>query len=65
MFKCESIAQFMDYHAHNISGYGVLWMLVDGYSFREIQEKWLVFKDEPLLGPYSTHTTPIFLLCAP
>jgi hypothetical protein len=29
----------MDYHACNISGDGVLRMLVDGSAFREIEEK--------------------------
>jgi hypothetical protein len=47
LFRCESIAQFMDYHACNISGYGVLRMPVDGSTFREIEEKWAYFKDEP------------------
>ena len=47
LFQCESIAQFMDYHACNRSGDGVLQMPIDGYSFKEIEEKWLVFKDEP------------------
>jgi hypothetical protein len=37
----------MDYHAHNRSGDGVLQMPVDGYAFKEIEEKWQVFKDEP------------------
>ena len=37
----------MDYHAWNKSGYGVLRMPVDGYAFREIEGKCLVFKDEP------------------
>ena len=47
LFRCESIAQFMDYHAHNRSGYGVLRMPADGYAFKEIEEKWEDFKDEP------------------
>ena len=47
LFRCESIAQFIDYHAHNISEYGVLRMPVDGSAFREIEEKWADFKDEP------------------
>jgi hypothetical protein len=37
----------MDYHARNISGHGVLRMPADGFSFREIEEKWADFKDEP------------------
>jgi hypothetical protein len=47
LFRCERIAQFMDYHAHNISEYGVLRMPDDGFAFREIEEKWVDFKDEP------------------
>jgi hypothetical protein len=47
LFRCESIAQFMDYHARNRSGDGVLRMPADGYAFKEIEEKWPVFKDEP------------------
>jgi hypothetical protein len=47
LFRCESIAQFMDYHAHNRSGDGVLRMPADGSAFREIEEKWVDFKDEP------------------
>jgi hypothetical protein len=46
LFRCESITQFMDYHARNISGDGVLRMLADGSAFREIEEKWAYFKDE-------------------
>ena len=37
----------MDYHAHNRSEDGVLQMPVDGSAFREIEEKWADFKDEP------------------
>jgi hypothetical protein len=37
----------MDYHSRNISGDGVLQILADGYGFREIEEKWSDFKDEP------------------
>ena len=37
----------MDYHAHNRSGDGVLWMPTDGSAFKEIEEKWADFKDEP------------------
>jgi hypothetical protein len=47
LFRCESIAQFMDYHARNISGDGVLRMPADGSAFREIEEKSTDFKDEP------------------
>jgi len=37
----------MDYHARNRSGDGGLWITDDGYEFREIEEKWVDFKDEP------------------
>jgi hypothetical protein len=37
----------MDYHARNRSEYGVLLMSTDGSAFREIEEKWVDFKDEP------------------
>jgi hypothetical protein len=37
----------MDYHARNKSGDGVLQMPIDGSAFREIEEKWADFKDEP------------------
>jgi len=37
----------MDYHACNKSGYGVLQISADGSAFREIEEKWAYFKDEP------------------
>ena len=47
LFRCESIAQFMDYHACNRSEYGVLRMPTDGFAFREIEGKWADFKDEP------------------
>jgi hypothetical protein len=47
LFRCEIIAQFMDYHAHNRSGDGFLLIPIDGYAFREIEEKWEDFKDEP------------------
>ena len=37
----------MNYHARNRSGYGVLRIPINGYAFREIEEKWEDFKDEP------------------
>jgi hypothetical protein len=47
LFKCESISQFMDYHARNKSGDGVVRMPANGSAFREIEEKSTYFKDEP------------------
>ena len=37
----------MDYHAWKISEDGVLQIPVDVFAFREIEEKWVDFKDEP------------------
>ena len=37
----------MDYHAHNRSQDEIMWMPVDGSSFKEIEEIWLHFKEEP------------------
>ena len=45
MFRCNSIAQFMDFHAKNRSGDGVLRMPADGSAFREIEEKYVDFKN--------------------
>jgi hypothetical protein len=47
LFRCESIAQFMDYHAQHISEYGVLRMLADAFASRNIEERWPIFKEEP------------------
>ena len=41
---CESIEQFMDYHVENRSGDGFHQILVDGYAFREIEEKYHILK---------------------
>jgi hypothetical protein len=37
----------MDYHARKKNGDGVLQIPADGSAFREIEEKWTDFKDEP------------------
>ena len=37
----------MDYHANNISEYGVLRMSADGFALTNIKEKWPIFKDVP------------------
>ena len=47
MFKCNSIAKFMDYHSKNKSGDGVLRMPTDGSTFREIEDKYVDFKNKP------------------
>ena len=38
----------MDYHTKNRSEYGVLFFPADGFSLKNIKEKWPIFKDEPL-----------------
>ena len=47
LFKWINISKFMDYHAKNISKDGVLWILVDGSIFSNIEERWPKFKEEP------------------
>ena len=37
----------MDYHAKIISEDGFLQMHADGSALKNIEEKWLIFKDEP------------------
>ena len=37
----------MDYHARNISQDDVIRMPVDGSSFRDMEEKWPHFKEQP------------------
>ena len=37
----------MDYHAKNISQDDVIRMPADGYDFRDMEEKWPHFKEEP------------------
>jgi len=37
----------MDYHAWNISEYGVMWIHADGTTFRDNEERWIVFKEGP------------------
>ena len=47
LFRCRNIVQFMDYHARNISQDDVIRMPVDGTAFRDIEEKWPHFIEEP------------------
>jgi hypothetical protein len=47
LFRCQSIVQFMDFHAKNRSQEGILQMPADGYSLKYIKEKWSIFKEEP------------------
>ena len=37
----------MDFHANNISEDDVLRIPVDGSALKNIEEKWLIFKEEP------------------
>ena len=37
----------MDYYAHNTSQDDTLWIPIDGYAFRDMEEKWPHFKEEP------------------
>ena len=55
MFRCKNIAQFMDYHARNKSQDDVIRIPADGSSFRDMEEKWPHFKEEP-------HNLRIYLL---
>ena len=47
LFRCKNKAQFMDYHAHNRSQDDILQMPADGSTFRDMEEKWPRFKEEP------------------
>ena len=45
--RCKKTVQFMDYHVRNRSQDDVNRMPIDGTSFRDIEEKWPHFKEEP------------------
>ena len=45
LFKCQSIAHIMDYHAKNINEDGVIWMPADGSALKNIEDKWPIFKN--------------------
>ena len=47
LFRCQSIAQNMDYHAKNKSEDGVLRMPTNDFALKNIEEKWPIFKSEP------------------
>jgi hypothetical protein len=47
LFRCQSIAQFMDFHAKNGCLDDVLRMSADGSALNYIEEKWPIFKEEP------------------
>ena len=47
LFMCKNIAQFMDYHARNRIQDDVIQMPSYGTAFRDIEEKWPHFKEEP------------------
>ena len=44
LFRCQSIAQFMDFHAKNRSQDDVLQMPADGSAWKCIEENWPIFK---------------------
>ena len=44
LYTCQSIAQFMDFHARNRSLNDVLQIPVDGSTLKYIKEKWTIFK---------------------
>ena len=45
LFRCNSLAQFMDYHAHNRSQDEIVQMPTNGSTRKDIEDKWLVFKE--------------------
>ena len=47
LLKFNSLAQFMDYHVRNRSQDDIMQMPADGYAFKEIEETWSHFKEEP------------------
>jgi hypothetical protein len=47
LFKCQSIAQFMDFHAKNRSRDDFLRIPTDGSALNYFEEKWPTFKEEP------------------
>src|SRR5271170_4027606 len=47
LFRCKKIAEFMDYHARQRSEDGVMRMPTDGSTFKDINERWPIFKEEP------------------
>jgi hypothetical protein len=44
LFRCQSIAQFMDFHEKNRSRDDVLRILADGSALKYIKEKWSFLK---------------------
>ena len=46
LFKCNSLAQFIDYHTRNRSQDEIMQMPIDGSTFKEIEEKWPHFKED-------------------
>lgn len=47
LFRDKNIAEFMDYHARQRSEDGVRRMPADGSAFKDINERWPIFKEEP------------------
>ena len=47
LFRCNSLAQFMDYHARNRSQDEIMRIPTDGLKFKEIEKKGPHFKEDP------------------
>ena len=47
LFRYASLAQLMDYHVCNKSQDDIMGISMDGSSFKDIEETWLHFKEEP------------------
>ena len=47
LLRYKNITQFMDYHARNISQDDIIRIPMDGYAFRDMDEKWPHYKEEP------------------
>ena len=47
MFRCKHIAQYMYYHAQRKSEDVIIRMPPNGFAFRDMEEKWPHFKEEP------------------
>ena len=47
LFRCSSLAQFMDYHARNRSRDDIIRIPMDGSTFMHIEEKQQHFKEQP------------------
>ena len=46
LFRCTSFTQFMDYHACNRSQDDIMKIPTDGFAFKDIEDRWPIFKEE-------------------